>query len=78
MSACLKMNFSILSKLVYLGIFEYVVTVSDSLSTCCELLVEGAVDILLCYSHRTVAPMIDETAFVRKDLVRGFALGRVA
>jgi DNA-binding transcriptional LysR family regulator len=43
--------------------------VSDSLSTCCELLVEGAVDIMLCYYHQTVSPMIDETAFVRKDLL---------
>ena len=42
--------------------------ISDSLSTCCDLLVEGAVDILLCYAHRSVAPMIDETAFARKDL----------
>jgi DNA-binding transcriptional LysR family regulator len=43
--------------------------VSDSLSTCCELLVEGAVDIMLCYYHHTVSPRIDETAFARKDLV---------
>lgn len=43
--------------------------VSDSLSTCCELLVEGAVDVLLCYYHHSVSPMIDETAFVRKDLL---------
>lgn len=43
--------------------------VSDSLSTCCELLVEGAVDILLCYYHHTVSPMIDETSFQRKDLI---------
>ena len=42
--------------------------VSDSLNTCCELLVEGAVDIMLCYGHHTVSPMIDETAFDRKDL----------
>jgi DNA-binding transcriptional LysR family regulator len=42
--------------------------ISDSLSTCCDLLVEGAVDILLCYAHRSVAPMIDEAAFARKDL----------
>lgn len=42
---------------------------SDSLSTCCDLLMEGAVDILICYNHRTVSPMIDETAFVRKDLL---------
>jgi DNA-binding transcriptional LysR family regulator len=43
--------------------------VSDSLSTCCELLIEGAVDILMCYSHHTVSPTIDETAFQRKDLL---------
>ena len=43
--------------------------VSDSLSTCCELLVEGAVDIMLCYYHRAVSPRIDETAFARKDLL---------
>ena len=43
--------------------------VSDSLSTCCELLVEGAVDIMLCYYHHTVSPMIDEAAFARKDLL---------
>jgi DNA-binding transcriptional LysR family regulator len=41
---------------------------SDSLSTCCELLVEGAVDIMLCYYHQSVAPRIDETAFERKDM----------
>ena len=43
--------------------------ISDSLSTCCELLVEGAVDILLCYSHHTVSPLINEAAFSRKDLL---------
>jgi DNA-binding transcriptional LysR family regulator len=43
--------------------------VSDSLSTCCELLVEGAVDIMLCYYHQAVSPRIDETAFARKDLL---------
>lgn len=43
--------------------------VSDSLSTCCELLVEGAVDIMLCYYHQSVSPRIDETAFVRKDIL---------
>lgn len=42
---------------------------SDSLSTCCELLVEGAVDMLMCYCHSAVSPMIDETAFTRKDLL---------
>ena len=43
--------------------------VSDSLSTCCELLVEGAVDIMLCYYHQSVSPRIDETAFARKELL---------
>ncbi|WP_240705199.1 LysR family transcriptional regulator [Pacificoceanicola onchidii] len=43
--------------------------VSDSLSTCCELLVEGAVDVMLCYYHHSVSPMIDEAAFERKDLL---------
>lgn len=43
--------------------------VSDSLSTCCELLVEGAVDVLLCYYHHSVSPVIDEAAFARKDLL---------
>lgn len=42
--------------------------ISDSLSTCCDLLVEGAVDIMLCYAHSAVAPMIDEAAFERKNL----------
>lgn len=43
--------------------------VSDSLSTCCELLVEGGVDIMLCYYHKSVSPRIDEAAFERKDLL---------
>lgn len=43
--------------------------VSDSLSTCCELLVEGAVDIMLCYYHKSVSPRIDEAAFERKYLL---------
>ena len=43
--------------------------ISDSLSTCCELLVEGAVDVMLCYYHHAVSPMIDEAAFARKDLL---------
>ena len=43
--------------------------VSDSLSTCCELLIEGAVDIMLCYYHATVSPRIDDTAFTRKNLL---------
>jgi len=43
--------------------------ISDSLSTCCDLLTAGGVDILLCYYHHSVSPMIDETIFDRKDLV---------
>lgn len=43
--------------------------VSDSLSTCCELLVEGAVDIMLCYYHAAVSPRIDEAAFTRKNIL---------
>lgn len=43
--------------------------VSDSLSTCCDLLTAGAVDILFCYYHHSVAPVIDEAIFTRKDLV---------
>lgn len=43
--------------------------ISDSLSTCCELLVEGAVDIMLCYTHSAVSLTIDEAAFDRKDLL---------
>ncbi|MFK7877068.1 MAG: LysR family transcriptional regulator [Paracoccaceae bacterium] len=43
--------------------------VSDSLSTCCELLIEGAVDIMLCYYHSSVAPRIDDAIFARKDLL---------
>ncbi|MFY9238390.1 MAG: LysR family transcriptional regulator [Roseovarius sp.] len=43
--------------------------ISDSLSTCCDLLVEGAVDIMLCYYHKSVSPSINESAFERKDLL---------
>ncbi|MCR9107745.1 LysR family transcriptional regulator [Marivita sp. XM-24bin2] len=43
--------------------------ISDSLSTCCELLVEGAVDIMLCYTHSAVSLTINESAFDRKDLL---------
>lgn len=43
--------------------------VSDSLSTCCELLVEGVVDVMLCYYHHSVSPVIDKAAFARKDLL---------
>lgn len=41
---------------------------SDALSTCCELLVEGAVDIMLCYYHHAVSPTINDASFARKDL----------
>ena len=43
--------------------------ISDSLSSCCELLIEGAVDIMLCYYHASVSPQIDDTEFSRKDLL---------
>jgi len=43
--------------------------ISDSLSSCCELLIEGAVDIMLCYYHASVSPRIDDAAFARKDLL---------
>lgn len=43
---------------------------SDSLSTCCDLLTAGAVDILLCYYHAQVSPLIDETIFTRKDVAQ--------
>lgn len=42
---------------------------SDSLSSCCELLLEGAVDIMLCYDHASVSPRIDDAAFTRKNLL---------
>lgn len=42
--------------------------ISDSLSACCELLTAGGVDILLCYYHQRVSPVIDEAVFVRKDV----------
>lgn len=43
--------------------------ISESLNTCCELLVESAVDIMLCYSHPSVSLEIDEARFARKDLM---------
>ena len=43
--------------------------ISDSLSSCCELLVEGAVDIMLCYYHHAVSPRIDDAGFSRKNLL---------
>ncbi len=42
--------------------------ISDSLSTCCDLLATGAVDILFCYYHHAVSPVIDEAIFTRKDV----------
>lgn len=42
--------------------------ISDSLSTCCQLLTEGACEFLLYYRHQDVAPILDETRFVRKDI----------
>ncbi len=42
--------------------------ISDSLSSCCELLIEGAVDIMMCYYHASVSPRIDDAAFTRRDL----------
>lgn len=41
---------------------------SDNLRTCCQLLLEGTCDFLLCYRHRDVAPILDETQFARKDI----------
>lgn len=43
--------------------------ISDSLSTCCDLLHENNVEFLVCYRHHAIAPTIDETAFARKDLL---------
>ena len=43
--------------------------ISDSLSSCCDLLVEGAVDIMLCYYHASVSPRIDDAVFARKNLL---------
>lgn len=43
--------------------------ISDSLSSCCDLLIEGAVDIMLCYYHPSVAPRIDDASLARKDLL---------
>nr|WP_283255063.1 LysR substrate-binding domain-containing protein [Marivita sp. GX14005] len=41
---------------------------SDNLRTCCQLLTEGACDLLLYYRHRDVSPTLDETLFARKDI----------
>lgn len=44
--------------------------ISDSLSTCCQLLAEGSCEFLMYYRHQDVAPVMDETQFVRKDIGR--------
>ncbi|MDP5335491.1 MAG: LysR substrate-binding domain-containing protein [Paracoccaceae bacterium] len=41
---------------------------SDTLTACCQLLTEGACEFLLYYRHQDVAPILDETRFVRKDI----------
>jgi len=41
---------------------------SDNLRTCCQLLSDGSCDFLLYYRHKTVAPILDEAQFARKDL----------
>ena len=43
--------------------------ISDSLSACCQLLHDGAVEFLLCYRHAGVSPSIDEAEFTRKDIL---------
>ena len=43
--------------------------ISDSLSACCQLLHDGAVEFLLCYRHADVSPSIDEAEFSRKDIL---------
>jgi len=42
--------------------------ISDSLSTCCQLLSDGACDFLLCYRHPGSALVLDESQFARKDI----------
>lgn len=42
--------------------------ISDSLSTCCQLLAEGGCDFLLCYRHPDVPLVLDESQFARFDL----------
>src|SRR6056297_3438563 len=42
--------------------------ISDSLTACCQLLNEGGCEFLLYYRHQDVAPILDETRFVRKDI----------
>ncbi|WP_085899381.1 LysR family transcriptional regulator [Kiloniella majae] len=43
--------------------------ISDSLSTCCQLLDEAACEFLLCYRHAEVNPVLDEANFARKDIL---------
>lgn len=43
--------------------------ISDSLSACCQLLQDGAVEFLLCYRHAGVSPNIDGDEFLRKDVL---------
>ncbi|NSX55184.1 LysR family transcriptional regulator [Parasulfitobacter algicola] len=42
--------------------------ISDSLSTCCQLLAEGGCDFLLCYRHPDVPLVLDESQFSCCDL----------
>ncbi len=42
--------------------------ISDSLSTCCQLLADGGCDFLLCYRHPDVPLVLDESQFTRIDL----------
>jgi len=42
--------------------------ISDSLSTCCQLLTEGGCDFLICYRHPDVPLILDEDHFSRIDL----------
>ncbi len=42
--------------------------VSDTMAACCQLLSDGGCDFLLCYRHQHVAPILDETRFLRKDI----------
>jgi DNA-binding transcriptional LysR family regulator len=42
--------------------------ISDSLSTCCQLLADGGCDFLLCYRHPDVPLVLDESQFARIDL----------
>jgi DNA-binding transcriptional LysR family regulator len=42
--------------------------ISDSLSSCCQLLAEGGCDFLICYRHPDVPLILDEDQFSRIDL----------